>query len=181
VSLPASRTFAAATLAATICVAACAKKTPESALFGHWEGGVDFGEVQMPVILDVDRIKEGEILAEADLPDQGIEDFLLEIHADEDSVWIGIESPEPEPEIPEMRGKLSPDRKRITGDFRQDGDAFAFELTRTGDPRLSRAPFELETASLDSMTIVSPDSRELRDRFNEDAGKTRLLLLLSPT
>jgi len=41
----------------------------------------------------------------------------------------------------------------------------------------SRAPAPQQ----EPVTVVSADGHELRDSFNRDAGKTRLLLFLSPT
>jgi hypothetical protein len=43
----------------------------------------------------------------------------------------------------------------------------------------SRAPAPQQDAAF--VTVVSADGHELRDSFNRDAGKTRLLLFLSPT
>ena len=132
----------------------------------------------MPVIFDVAVEENGRTMAEADLPSDGLEDYPIELHVQGDSVHIRIQSLEGSPE---MRGRLDARAQRIRGDFAFDDARFPMELQRTGIAQISSARKALEVAPKKPVTIVSADAHELRDSFNRDAGKTRLLLFLSPT
>ena len=56
-------------------------------------------------------------------------------------------------------------------------------FSRNGPAEFSDGFLELEAAGDDSslVEILSGDGAELRARFNSDSGKTRLVMLLSPT
>jgi hypothetical protein len=71
-----------------------------------------------------------------------------------------------------FKGKLSDDGSRIVGDYTRGDTSFPFELER----RTSyRTPSESELIDL------SPDFKELKQLFDQDKDKVRMVLLLSPT
>jgi hypothetical protein len=82
---------------------------------------------------------------------------------------------------PEMRGRLGSEPKRIEGTFRHDEKDFPFQLTWAGPPQISKERRTFEAAEGELVTALSVGAVELRERFNADVGKTRLMLLLSPT
>jgi len=169
--------FLASFLAAVCACSRAPAPRDDEAFQGHWEGTVDYAGNRMPLILDV-AVENGRIVAEADLPHEGLENYPVELHVQNDSVRVGIQSLEG---APEMRGKLDAATQRIDGEFIFDQERFPFLLKRIGAAQISAARKEFEAAPQSQVTVVSVDAHELRDAFNRDAGKTRLLLFLSPT
>jgi len=146
---------------------------------GHWEGAVDFPDRKMPVILDIAMEKDGRVLAEADVPSEGLEDYPIELNIAGDSVWISLQSLEAGPEF---RGRKDNGAQGIDGEFFVEQERFPARFNRLGVAQISAARRTFEAAPNKPVTVVSADAaHELRDSFNGDAGKTRLLLFLSPT
>jgi hypothetical protein len=169
----------ACVLIALAALSACSRApAPQQAFEGHWEGAVDFPDRKMPVILDVALGKDGRILAEADIRSEGLEDYPIELRVAGDSVWISLQSLEAGPEI---RGRKDAGAQRIDGEFSLEQERFPIRFNRLGVAQLSAARKAFEAAPKKQVTVVSADGHELRDSFNRDAGKTRLLLFLSPT
>ncbi len=79
-----------------------------------------------------------------------------------------------------LRGELAPDGKRIVGQLVghvHDTEVRApFTLERKGDAGDPRAP-EIKPP----LHLLADDASELRAAFNRDAGKLRLVMMLSPT
>jgi hypothetical protein len=71
-------------------------------------------------------------------------------------------------------GTLSEDRNEINGQFFDRGKVYSFWLRRT-DPSAGEPP-----RVQPPLHSLSATGAELKERFNHDAGKVRLILLLSP-
>jgi hypothetical protein len=180
-----ARTFFPIGVIAFVLVSACSRAPSpqqDTKLEGHWEGAVQFEDHIMPVVFDVAVEKDRRLVAEADLHSEGIEDYPVEMRAQGDSVWIAMQSPEKDaPSMPMLAGRLDPATQRIAGEFVHDGERYPFQIERTGIAQISSARKAFESAPAQQVMAISPDAHELRETFNRDAGKTRLLLFLSPT
>lgn len=71
-------------------------------------------------------------------------------------------------------GTLAADRNEISGRYFERGKTFDFSLKRS-DPAAKEPP-----AVHPTLHTLSATGAELKERFNADAGKVRLVLLLSP-
>jgi hypothetical protein len=83
----------------------------------------------------------------------------------------------------EFEGSLQSDRETLIGTTQFGEVAIPTELRRTGEAQFSSMFLELEAASDDSTLVqrLPGNASALREQFNADAKRVRLLLLLSPT
>jgi hypothetical protein len=75
-----------------------------------------------------------------------------------------------------LDGELGPDGKTMHGTFVELGGRIPFELERQGEPGSERPP-----AVIAAVQPLAESADELKTAFNREAGKVRLVLLLSPT
>jgi hypothetical protein len=134
---------------------------------GRWAGVVifQFAETEVDLVLQFNRREDGTWGGTITLPVQGMKDRALQKVEVNGYNATFVKGP-----TETFVGKLSPDGTMITGEFTQDGETYPYEVKRrTGsDPVPALQP-------------LSADSGELKRMFNADAGKVRLLLLMSPT
>ena len=156
-------------------------------LEGLWEGRAVFAraELEADLVVELARKPEGPWVGTIDVPNQRLQFHPL------DAVRVSEEGPGLVVElvysrfVPELgrrvtygfRGTLSPDGGRVEGEVeREDGPPVPFVLEQLGPPGMPRPERpEMEVHDL------APDAGELRARFEADRGRTRLLMLLSPT
>jgi hypothetical protein len=134
---------------------------------GLWAGVVifQFAETEVDLVFRFDRQADATWRGTVTLPVQGMKDRPLQKVEVNGSDITFVKGP-----TETFVGKLSPDGTMITGEFTQDGEAYPFELER----RSGNEP-------VPPLQQLSADSGELKRMFNADAGKVRLLLLMSPT
>jgi|GEM_PF-209893 len=150
---------------------------------GLWEGTLDYrhAELEADVVVELARDSQGKWVGTIDVPNQNMKFFpLANIRADGSDVYwqfnrfarkagVMVETP--------FTGKLSADGSTMSGDFFEGGKAHVpLVLRRKGEAGSAR-----DEPSPAPVTVLSDSGEELKAAFNRDAGKTRLLMLLSPT
>ena len=144
---------------------------------GHWVGTIDAGDEQIEFIVDVDRGLDGLWLGEIDIPVQGLEDFPVDVHIEGSTLTLSLTGVE-------WRGEISGDGASFTGTLHQGSrPAVPFDLRRTGNPEISDELRAMTNPDLKDNGVrpLSADGKELREQFNGDSGKVRLVLLLAPS
>src|SRR5213078_3601336 len=114
-----------------ICVFAFGQKPAPPAdsspsVIGTWEGTLDAGAAKLRLVLHIEGVKDGALVARLDSPDQGATDLPIDslsvagntLHFEMKSLAAMYE------------GKLESDQ--IIGEFKQGGQAFALTFKRTG-------------------------------------------------
>ncbi|HXO20080.1 MAG TPA: hypothetical protein VOA87_09170 [Thermoanaerobaculia bacterium] len=150
---------------------------------GLWQGLLMYkpAELEVDVIVELAKDAKGAWVGTLDLPNQNLKFHPLEnIRIDGSAVYfefnrfaqkaqVMVETP--------FTGTLSADGKTISGDFFEGKkNHLALTLKKVGE-----AGTERTEAPRAPVTNLSDDYHELKARFNADAGKVRLILLLSPT
>jgi pimeloyl-ACP methyl ester carboxylesterase len=150
---------------------------------GLWAGTLIYkpAEQEAEVTVELARDPQGRWVGTIDVPNQNMKFFpLANVHAAGGSVsWqfdrfsdkagILVQTP--------FTGKLSADGGTISGDFFEGGRNHVPLVLR----RIGEAGSPREEPRLAPVTLLSESGEELRAAFNRDAGKVRLLMLLSPT
>lgn len=163
-------------LSATIAVSGSTES--DSRLAGHWEGGIALSDSEH-VTLVVDLVRLGERwTGEFDVPEYGVENYPVAVTILDDGVNLHFAGPDAE-----FAGAVSADGALLSGTVHFGGATIPGVLTRTDEALLSPTFLALENAANDPslVTPLSMGGAELREQFNRDRGKTRLLMLLSPT
>ncbi len=132
------------------------------------------------LVLDIGAVGERWI-AEFDLLDFGVENYPVKVVRQDGVVQMFLTAIGSE-----FTGEVSEDGGRLSGTGRRasDGETESLEFRRVAtEPSFSADFMALETAADDPslVEVLGPDAKALRERFNEDADRTRLLMLLSPT
>ncbi len=152
-------------------------------LDGLWQGVIVYQPAQIELAVTVE-MSGNPLVGTIDLPGQELKFHLLRSAGfDGSQVAISYDIV-PGKEDPDnrfwLRGELAADGKRISGQFIgriHDTEVRApFTLERKGDAGTPRAA-EVKPA----LHPLADDAGELRAAFNRDAGKLRLVMLLSPT
>lgn len=153
---------------------------------GLWQGRVIFARAQQEVDMTVElaRTPAGEWVGTIDVPNQRLRFHPLEgIRVAERAAGVEVElqfnrdTEHGGRAEYTLRGTLSADGTGIEGSVTgADRPAHPFTLEKLGPPGMPRPePVEMPVHDL------SPGSRELAEVFDRDRGRTRLVLLLSPT
>ncbi len=144
---------------------------------GHWVGTINAGDEQIELIVDINRSLDESWVGEVDIPAQGLEDFPLDVHLEGSVLTLSLTGVE-------WRGYLSADGASYTGTLQQGSrPEVPFNLRRTGSAEISEELRAMTNPALEDsgVRLLSADGRELREQFNRDLGKVRLVLLLSPS
>lgn len=150
---------------------------------GLWQGSLIYkqAELEADVFVELARDAKGRWVGTMDVPNQGMQFHPLEnVRVNGSEVYfefnrfakkagVAVETP--------FTGTVSADGTTIAGDFYEGRkNHIPLSLKRIGQAGDDRPePRKSELRSL------SDSGAELREMFNRDAGKTRLVLLLSPT
>lgn len=150
---------------------------------GLWQGTLLYkrAELEADVLVELARDAKGKWVGTIDVPNQQMKFYPLNnLRIDGSSVYfefnrfaqkaqVMVETP--------FTGTLAADGATITGDFYEGKKShLPLTLKKIGGPGSERPePRQAEVHPL------SAGGEELRALFNRDAGKVRLVLLLSPT
>jgi hypothetical protein len=168
-----------------LCAALAAGPARAAGLEGLWEGLMVYqpAEVEVEFTVELARAADGRLVGTIDVPNQRLAFYPLDSATQEGergTFAFSWKAPHAtERATITYSGTLAEGGKRFAGEV-VESDApdtrVPFSMTRLGDPGTPRKePREVPVRNL------SPNGAELKDVFNADAGKTRLLLLLSPT
>jgi hypothetical protein len=163
-----------------------ASAAPAAGLDGLWEGLMVFrpAEVEIEFAVEIARAADGRLVGTIDVPNQQLlfhplDRVALDGRKGEFAfTWF----------VPHAQQNVS---TTFTGALTGDGKSFAgtlvesdapetsipFSMKRLGDPGTPRK--ETKQGTLLPLSPAAPV--ELKEAFNRDAGKTRLVMLLSPT
>ena len=105
---------------------------PPQDLTGHWDGAIVLPTAKLEINLDFSKQPDGSWKGDISIPLQNIKDMALsDIKFDGTKASFAIPGI---PGNPAFAGTLSADGAKITGDFTQGGQKFAFEITRGTSP-----------------------------------------------
>ena len=81
------------------------------------------------------------------------------------------------------RASLAADRQTLNGELAFGESRIPLAMSRTGEAKISqiRIDFESLPPGTNRLTVLSLGSDELKNDFNRDRSKVRLVALLSPT
>lgn len=150
---------------------------------GLWQGVIFYrrAEVEVDITVELARTAQGEWVGTIDIPNQKLEYHPLEstqVNGRDVSFVLSRFSRHANATIVSpFQGRLAEDGRTIEGEFVEGGkNRMPFLLERKGPAGSERV--QPPAASLHAL---SASGEELKTAFNRDAGKTRLVLLLSPT
>jgi hypothetical protein len=174
-----------------VCALLGAGPAAAAGLEGLWEGLMVFkrGELEVEFVLELARAADAadagdrRLVGTIDLPNQHLLYHPVDratLDGDQGAFAFTWLTPDSKVHATvAFSGTLSPDGQRFDG-LVEESDApgvrSPFSMTRVGDAGTPR-----RTPPAPALRPLSPAGAELREAFNADAGKTRLLLLLSPT
>lgn len=141
----------------------------EPRLDGHWEGVIDVrpGEFEVDMKLDIIRAADGTLSGHLSYPNQGPKEYGLDtVQMDGDNVLIT--STDEQGTVSIFQGR-NLDGTVLQGELTEGGKKAPFELRRTD---AARKPPVLRS--------LAGDGAELKTLFNEDSGKVRIVMVLSP-
>lgn len=139
-------------------------------LAGHWEGMIDVrpGEFEVDMKLDIAKGADGALSGHLSYPNQGSKEYALDaVKIDEGSFLIT--STDEQGTVSIFQGQFD-GGDVLKGELTEGGRKAPFELHRT-DPA-ARKPAALQT--------LAPDGAELKNLFNQDQDKVRVVMVLSP-
>jgi hypothetical protein len=144
------------------------------AVEGSWEGAVVYvpAELEVEIFVDLFKDSRGILAGLIDIPTKPIEDEPL-ANLRVDGSRISWELHRDTGTFP-YEGTLSADGQEIRGRSEDRGKSVEFWLKR-------RAPGAPERVTVHPpLHTLAATGAELKERFNADAGKVRLVMLLSP-
>jgi pimeloyl-ACP methyl ester carboxylesterase len=159
-----------------------AAAAPSASAEGLWEGEIFLQRGWLEIEMMVELMTGGAAgwAGNADLPTQGLQYTpLRRVTVDGRKVSFDIYRPA-QGALEEMdvrfEGALSEDGRTISGQCQDDGKTYEFALHRIGEAGIERpVPVAPE------LRLLSDRGDELKELFNRDKDRLRLVLLLSPT
>jgi hypothetical protein len=164
------KTIAAAALCSLALCGAAMAEPPR--IDGHWEGTVVLhpGEFEIFMKLDLVKAAGGSLTGRLSYPDQGPKEYALDtVKLDDDHVFFT--STDEQKTVSIFQARSVEGGKILRGDLTEGGRKAPFELRRTAAAPLGK---------LASVQTLSQDGAELKTLFNQEQGKVRVLLILSP-
>lgn len=159
---------------------------PTGSVEGLWQGVILYqhAEIELEFAVEIGRAASGGLVGTIDLPTQRMLHYpLSEIRQEGSRVFLQFrrDSEARGPNAPfDFHGELADGGRTLRGTFvgfiHEGRNRFPFELTRLGGAGMARP--EPPRPPLHGL---SPGSEELAAAFDRDAGRVRLLMLLSPT
>jgi hypothetical protein len=174
------RTAQVVALLALLVPAAAVAAAPE----GLWEGAllIKPGELEMEVVVELAHDAAGRLVGTFSVPWSDIPMApLQDVKADGSSISFAFTRFSQRAQV-EVRstfeGTLSADGKTIRGELLEGGkNKYTCVLDRTGEAGAERP----EPAASAPVLALSDAGGELKEAFNRDADKVRLVFLISPT
>ncbi len=166
------KTIAAAALCGLAMWMGLAQAAELPRLDGHWEGVIEVkpGEFEVDVKLDLARKADGALSGHLSYPNQGPKEYALDtVQVDEGGVLIT--STDEQGTVSVFQGRSVDGGKAIQGDLTEGGKKAPFELHRVD--AAARKPASVQS--------LASDGAELKNLFNQDQGKVRVLMILSPS
>lgn len=150
---------------------------------GLWQGTLIYkrAELEADVFVELAKDAQGKWGGTMDVPNQGMQfhplenvrvtgsELYFEFNRFAKKAGVTVETP--------FTGTVSADGTTITGDF-YEGRKNHIPLTLK---RIGYAGDDRPQPRKPELRPLSDSGAELREAFNRDAGKTRLVMLLSPT
>ncbi|HEX5759178.1 MAG TPA: hypothetical protein VF121_08290, partial [Thermoanaerobaculia bacterium] len=181
--------FVAGTVLALACAGggAAAPGAPAApSVEGFWRGVILYqpAEIELELSVEIARDAAGKLVGTIDLPTQRMEYHpLSEVRQEGSRVFLQFrrDSEARGPNAPfDFHGELDEAGRTLRGTFvgfyHGDRNRFPFELTRIGEAGMERA-----VPAPPPLRPLSPAGDEMAAAFDRDAGRVRLLMLLSPT
>ncbi len=171
--------------AVVLCAVFGAVPAAATGLEGLWEGLMVFkrGELEVEFVLELAPAADGRLVGTIDVPNQHLLYHPVDrATLDGDRGAFAFTWLTPDSKVSAtvaFSGTLSPDGRRLDGVVEESdapGVRSPFSMRRVGDAGAPR-----RTPPAPALRALSPAGAELREAFNGDAGKTRLVMLLSPT
>lgn len=150
----------------------------ESTLAGHWLTQLEEQNGEMiEVIMDL-GVVSSRWVGEFDLPKYSVMNYPVEVKTTDDTIELFLTAIGMS-----FKGSIGDDGLLSGVGQSQGAENEPVTFRRTGPAEFSEGFLELEAAADDPslVEILSDDGSELREQFNADSEKTRLLMLLSPT
>ena len=150
----------------------------ENALAGHWITELEDQDGEMiEVIMDL-GVANSRWVGEFDLPKYSVINYPVEVKSSGATITLVLTAIGMS-----FEGSIGEDGLLTGVGQSQGAENEPVTFRRTGPAEFSDGFLELESADDDSslVEILSDDGSELRERFNADSKRTRLLMLLSPT
>lgn len=162
------------TLAASA-LAAAAAHAAESPIEGRWVGAILFeeGRIELDMVARIDRGDDGGWSAAIDMPLVGVENRPVDsIEVAGAAVTLRFDLGDDGDERV-LEGRLDSEGDTLTGTFTQGSRSSPVYLERRAAPSGPAPAVEV--------TELPPGLEGLREQFERDRGRVRLLLLLSPS
>jgi hypothetical protein len=150
---------------------------------GLWEGVLVYkpGELEADIAVELARQPNGTLVGTIDVPNQQIKFHPLEnVQAEGPNVSFVFSRYSETAQmmvVSPITATVSADGRSMSGEFLEGGkNRVPFVLVRKGEAGNDR-----QEPPLSALHPLSGDGAELKEAFNRDRDKTRLILLLSPT
>jgi hypothetical protein len=138
---------------------------------GHWEGVILVrpGDFEVDIKLDLMPAANGSLTGHLSYPNQGPKEYALDT-VQMDGGSLLITSTDEQGTVSVFQGRSADGGKVLQGELTEGGKKAPFELHRV-DAAARKAPV---------LRTLARDGAELKSLFNEEQGKVRLVMVLSP-